>query len=167
MSTEKHAIPNRNLRCGKLSGIINDVSHLSFVYHGFHGCVCGETWQRAAIINRTHGVCSTGVLYWFSENNKTFASIYESPQSSSSSGFTNHIITDISIALYYTVRILFACELHSFSSRISCNLFNLPKAQWLHGSEINLSYMESDFTTVITSPIVHSFGGQTLWGRGR
>ncbi len=36
-----------------------------------------------------------------------------------------------------------------------------------NGSEINLSYMESDFTTVITSPIVHSFGGQTLWGRGR
>lgn len=134
MATEKHAIPNGNFRCGKLSGIKNDISHLSFIYHSFHSCVCRETWQRAAIINRTHGVLSC-----FSENNKTFASTYESPQSSSSSGFTNHIITVISISLYSTVRILFACEVYSFSSWLSCNHFNLPKAQWLHGSEINLS----------------------------
>ncbi len=119
MSTEKHAIPNGNLRCGNLSGIINDISHLSFFYHRFHGCVFGETWQQAAIINRTHGVCGTGVLCCFSENNKTFASTYESMQSSRSSGFTNHIITDISIALSSTVRILFACELRSFSSWLS------------------------------------------------
>lgn len=112
MSTEKHAIPNGNFRCGKLSGIKNDISHLSFIYHSFHSCVCGETWQRDAIINRTYGVCGTGVLCCFSENNKTFGSTYESPQSSSSSGFTNHIITVISISLYSTVRILFACEVY-------------------------------------------------------
>lgn len=145
MSTEKHAIPNGNLRCGKLSGIINDISHLSFFYHHFHGGMCGETWQRAAMINRAHGVCGTGVLCCFSENNKTSASTYESPQSSRSSGFANHIITDVSIA-----QILFACELHSFSSWLSHNLFNLPEAQGLHGTKINLSYPESVFTTVIT-----------------
>lgn len=89
MSTEKHAIPNENLRCGKLCG---DISHLSFFYRHFHGCVCGETWQRTDMINRTLGVCGTGVLCCLSENNKTSASTYESPQSSCSSSFTNHII---------------------------------------------------------------------------
>lgn len=102
MSTEKHAIPNGNIRCGKLCGIINDISYLSFFYRHFHGCVCGETWQRTAMINRTHGVCGTGVQCCFSENNKTSVSTYESPQSSCSSSFTNHIITDISIMLSST-----------------------------------------------------------------
>jgi len=102
VSTEKHAIQNGNLRCGKLCGILNDISHLHFFYHHFHGCVCGKTWQRTAMINRTHGVCGTGVLCCFSENNKTSASTYESPQSSCSSSFTNHIITDISTVISST-----------------------------------------------------------------